>query len=131
MNFGKRQREKGEVFVASLNDIMFFLLLFFLIASSLVSSNGINLNLPSSNAQVVPDKTISISITQDLQYFIDKNPVSLEMIPSSIEAVVNVSETPPTIIIRADKNIPLEQVVKVMSIVKDMNLKMVLATDPN
>lgn len=130
MNFGKRQREKGEVFVASLNDIMFFLLLFFLIASSLVTSNGINLNLPSSNAQVVPDKTINISITQDLQYFIDKNPVSLEMMQSSIEAVVSTSEAP-TIIIRADKNIPLEEVVKVMSIVKDMNLKMVLATDPN
>ena len=130
MNFGKRHREKGEVFVASLNDIMFFLLLFFLIASSLVTSNGINLNLPSSNANVVPDKTINISITQDLQYFIDKNPVSFEMIPSSIEAAIGTSEAP-TIVIRADKNIPLEQVVKVMSIVKDMNLKMVLATDPH
>ncbi|HUH75621.1 MAG TPA: biopolymer transporter ExbD [Chitinophagales bacterium] len=130
MNFGKRQREKGEVFVASLNDIMFFLLLFFLIASSLVTSNGINLNLPSSNAQVVPDKTISISITQDLEYFIERNPVSFEMIPSSIEAEIGTAESP-TIIIRADKSIPLEQVVKVMSIVKDMNLKMVLATAPN
>ena len=130
MNFGKRKREKGEVFVASLNDIMFFLLLFFLIASSLVTSNGINLNLPSSNASVVPDKTISISITQDLQYFIEKNPVSFEMIPSSIEASIGSAESP-TIIIRADKSIPLEQVVKVMSIVKDMNLKMVLATAPN
>jgi biopolymer transport protein ExbD len=130
MNFGKRKREKGEVFVASLNDIMFFLLLFFLIASSLVTSNGINLNLPSSNASVVPDKTINISITQDLKYFIDKSPVSFEMIPSSIQAAIGASESP-TIIIRADKSIPLEQVVKVMSIVKDMNLKMVLATDPN
>jgi biopolymer transport protein ExbD len=130
MNFGKRKREKGEVFVASLNDIMFFLLLFFLIASSLVTSNGINLNLPSSNASVVPDKTINISITQDLKYFIDKSPVSFEMISSSIQAATGTSESP-TIIIRADKSIPLEQVVKVMSIVKDMNLKMVLATDPN
>ena len=52
------------------------------------------------------------------------------MIPSSIEAAIGTSEAP-TIVIRADKNIPLEQVVKVMSIVKDMNLKMVLATDPH
>jgi biopolymer transport protein ExbD len=52
------------------------------------------------------------------------------MIPSSIQAAIGASESP-TIIIRADKSIPLEQVVKVMSIVKDMNLKMVLATDPN
>lgn len=130
MNFGKRNREKGEVFVASLNDIMFFLLLFFLIASSLVTSNGINLNLPSSNAQVVPDKTINISITQDLQYFIDKTPVSFEMLPASIQSSIGTSEQP-TIVIRADKSIPLEQVVKVMSVVKDMNLKMVLATEPN
>ena len=130
MNIRGRKREGAELSVESLNDIMFFLLLFFLIASSLVTSNGINLNLPSSNANVVPDKTINISITQDLQYFIDKNPVSFEMIPSSIEAAIGVSEAP-TIVIRADKNIPLEQVVKVMSIVKDMNLKMVLATDPH
>ncbi|MCO5231058.1 MAG: biopolymer transporter ExbD [Chitinophagales bacterium] len=130
MNFGKRKREKGEVFVASLNDIMFFLLLFFLIASSLVSSNGINLNLPSANAQVVPDKTVDVSITQDLQYYVNKSPVSIEMMAVSIESAIGENNAA-TVVIRADKSIPLEQVVKVMSIVKDMNLKMVLATEPN
>ncbi|MCO5232668.1 MAG: biopolymer transporter ExbD [Chitinophagales bacterium] len=130
MNFGKKHREKGEVFVASLNDIMFFLLLFFLIASSLVSSNGINLNLPSANAQVVPEKTVDISITQDLQYYVNKTPVSLELLAVSIESAIGDNDAA-TVVIRADKTIPLEQVVKVMSIVKDMNLKMVLATEPN
>lgn len=130
MNFGKRQREKGEIYIASLNDIMFFLLLFFLIASSLVKSNGLNLNLPSANAQVVPDKTIDISITKDMQYYVNKNPVSIEMIASSIQSEIEPNQSP-TIIIRADRTLPLDQVVQVMSIVKEMNLKMVLATEPN
>ncbi|MCO5248785.1 MAG: biopolymer transporter ExbD [Chitinophagales bacterium] len=130
MNFGKRQREKGEIYIASLNDIMFFLLLFFLIASSLVKSNGLNLNLPSANAQVVPDKTIDVSITKDMQYYVNKNPVSLEMLASTLQSEIDPNQSP-TIVIRADRNLPLEQVVQVMSIVKGMNLKMVLATEPN
>jgi len=130
MNFGKRKREKGEVFIASLNDIMFFLLLFFLIASSLVTSNGLNLNLPSANAQVVPDKTLDVSITKDLQYYVNNTPVSLEMMAPSITSALG-DATSPTVVIRADKSIPLEQLVKVMAIIKEMNLKMVLATEPN
>lgn len=129
MNFGNRRREKGEVYIASLNDIMFFLLLFFIIASSLVQSNGLNLHLPSANADVIPDKTVDISITKELDYFINRNPVSLEMIGSSISQEISDAQSP-TIVIRADKDIPLERVVEVMSIVKDMNLKMVLATEP-
>ncbi len=129
MNFGNRRREKGEIYIASLNDIMFFLLLFFIIASSLVKSNGINLHLPSANAEVVPDKTVDVSITADLDYYVNRNQVSLEMMAASIESEV-ASSNSATIVIRADRNIPLEKVVEVMSIVKNMNLKMVLATDP-
>ena len=129
MNFGNRRREKGEVYIASLNDIMFFLLLFFIIASSLVKSNGLNLNLPSANADVVPDKTVDVSITKDLQYYVNKTPVSLEMMEASILSAAGESHAP-TVVIRADRTIPLEQVVQVMSIVKNMKLKMVLATEP-
>lgn len=129
MNFGNRRREKGEIYIASLNDIMFFLLLFFIIASSLVTSNGINLHLPSANAEVVPDKTVDISISEDLKYYVGGNQVSLEMIVTSLDSEIANFESP-TIVIRADKSIPLEKVVEVMSIVKNMNLKMVLATEP-
>lgn len=129
MNFGKRHREKGEVYIASLNDIMFFLLLFFLIASSLVKSNGINISLPSANAQVVPDKTVDVSITAGLQYYVNKTPVSLEMMAASIQSAVGESQAA-TIVLRPDKSITYEDLIKVMAIVKDMNLKMVLATDP-
>ena len=81
MKFRKQRRLEAEVSTASLNDIMFFLLLFFLIISTLGNPNVIKLLLPkASSGQSVAKKTISVSITKDLQYFVEKQNVPADQI---------------------------------------------------
>lgn len=115
--------------MASMTDIVFLLLIFFMLTSNFVVSNGITLNLPSAKGQVVSDKTVTVSITKDLLYYVNKEQVSFESLSSVIGTQLTDMETP-TVILNADKEISIEQMVKVMAVIKDLNAKMVLATEP-
>src|ERR1700749_1748512 len=77
MNLRKRhQRVSAEVHTSAMNDIMFFLLLFFLIASTVTNPNVIKLMLPkSSSGKSVSKKTINVTVTKDLKYYVDKKEV--------------------------------------------------------
>src|SRR5579872_566417 len=77
MNFQRRHKEGAEVSTESLNDIMFFLLLFFLIISTLVNPSVIKLTLPNSKqSQEVQKQPIVVEVGKDLQYAVNKTPVS-------------------------------------------------------
>lgn len=115
--------------MSSMTDIVFLLLIFFMLTSSFVVSNGITLNLPSAKGQVVSDKTVTVSITSDLRYYVNDQPVVLNTLETKLRAELADMATP-TVILNADKAVTLEELVKVMSIIKDMNAKMVLATEP-
>lgn len=115
--------------MSSMTDIVFLLLIFFMLTSNFVVSNGITLNLPSATGQVVSDKTVTVSITKELKYYINQDAVSFEMLDSRLRAELADMATP-TVILNADKDISIEQMVKVMAVIKNMNAKMVLATQP-
>ena len=86
MNLRRRHKIPPEVSASSMRDIMFFLMLFFLIASSVVNPNVIKLLLPkAASGQSVAKKTISVSITKDLQYYVEKKLVPADQ----IEALLN------------------------------------------
>ena len=120
MNIRGRKREGAELSVESLNDIMFFLLLFFLIVSTLANPNIIKLMLPSSKqSEQTSKKPINLSVTNDLKYFIEKEPIAYEEIePRLRKYVANVPDL--TVVIRIDNRLEVQQLVKV---------KMVLATE--
>src|ERR1700759_2939083 len=86
MNLRKRHgRISAEVHPSAMNDIMFFLLLFFLIASAITNPNVIKLLLPkSSSGQAVSKKTISVTISHDLKYTINSKPVKVEDLQSTL-----------------------------------------------
>lgn len=130
MNFRKRHRVSAEVNTSSMNDIMFFLMLFFLIASTVVNPSVIKLLLPkSSTGQTVSKKTVAVSITKDLLYYIDKKPVSLEQLPVMLKDLVSkVDEL--TVVLYVDKSVAIENIVNVMDISNKLKVKLVLATDP-
>jgi biopolymer transport protein ExbD len=88
MNLRKRQRGNVEVHTSALNDIMFFLLLFFLLASAVANPNVVKLFLPRSNSgQSIPQKTINVSITKDLEYYVEKKQVDAANLFQSIESI--------------------------------------------
>ena len=129
----KRKREmQPEVYTASLNDIMFFLLLFFLIVSTLVNPSVIQLVLPkaSANVQKMSKQTINISIKDEpegLHYYLNDLPIALQQIqPTNQQMVANTSDA--TVILRADRTIKLQDLVSVLDIGHQLHVKMILAT---
>ena len=130
MNLRKRNRRPAvEVHTSALNDIMFFLLLFFLLASAVVNPNVVKLFLPrSSSGQAVPQKTINVSITKDLEYFVEKEKVPYDQLFARIESFQKVSPDM-TIILFADRTIAIENVVDITDIANKLKIKLVLATE--
>ncbi len=131
MNLRRRQARAGaEVHTSAMNDIMFFLLLFFLIASTVTNPNVIKLMLPkSSSGQSVSKKTITVSITKDLKYYIDKKEVAEDQISNTL-ATYRKLATELTIVLYVDRSVAIQNVVQVMDTAQKLNIKLVLATEP-
>ena len=131
MNLRKRhQRVKAEVHTSAMNDIMFFLLLFFLIASTITNPNVIKLLLPkSSSGQAVSKKTISVTIDQGLKYTVNNKPVKIENMQTTLMDFKKLASEL-TIVLSVDRTVAIQNVVQVMDIAQKLNIKLVLATEP-
>jgi len=117
-----------------MSDLVFLLLIFFMITSTLISPNALKLLLPRSNSQVQANKPITtISITADLQYYVETENVGIENLESVLQQKLGTVTNPdeaPTISLHADRTVPIEEVVKVMNIAKNNKYKLILATQP-
>lgn len=129
MGLRARNKRLTDYQLASLTDIIFLLLIFFVLTSSIVSPNALNIMLPNSDSQTQAVQTVSISIDKDLKYYLDEeeiDPAWLEtMLPSKLAG-----QEDPTVVLSADKSVPVEHVVNVMNIASQLKIKMVLATTP-
>jgi biopolymer transport protein ExbD len=131
----KRQTKiTTEFSMASMSDLVFLLLIFFMLTSTLVAPNALKLLLPQSTGQTMASKPITtVSITKDLQYAVEGSFVDLSMLESSIVNRVGPASgypEPPTISLYVDKSVAMEHVVKVMNIAKDHQYRLILATAP-
>ena len=130
MNLRRRKRPGAEVHTSAMNDIMFFLLLFFLIASTITNPNVVKLLLPRSDSgQSVSKKTITVSISKDLEYVVDKQTVPVEQLMATLQSFQG-SAQELTIVLYVDRTVAIENVVNVMDIANKLKIKLVLATEP-
>lgn len=115
---------------ASMTDLMFLLLVFMLIATTLINPNALKLTLPTSNNQIKEKPATTVSITADLQYYVENSPVAVgELENALMEKLLDSKE--PTVSLHADKSVPIDNVVTVMNIAKNNKWKLILATSPN
>ncbi|MCY7408935.1 MAG: biopolymer transporter ExbD [Chitinophagales bacterium] len=131
MRFRRNTRMHAEVSTSSLNDIMFMLLLFFLILSTMVNPSVIKLTLPKSNSseQTVAKKMISLSVDKNLNYAVDDQPVAYPDLESVLaQKIANTID--PTIVLRVDNLLTIQDVVDVIDIGTKLKAKMILATAP-
>jgi biopolymer transport protein ExbD len=128
MKIRRKARFTPEVFTHSLNDIMFFLLLFFLIISTMANPNVIKLMLPKAgSSQQVYKKQITLSVDANKNYFIDKNSVPYDALEAELERIFqNVEER--TVVLRVDKTLAVQDLVDVLELGAKQNIKMVMAT---
>ncbi len=126
----KRKRPEAEVNTTALNDIMFFLMLFFLLASAVANPQVVKLLLPrsSSGEQSLAKKTITLSVTHDLKYFIEKQEIPVESLMQNLQAYVQPDQDL-TIMLYADRTIAIKDVIAIMDIANKLKIKLVLATE--
>jgi biopolymer transport protein ExbD len=128
MRVRRNKRFHAEIAASALSDIMFFLLLFFLIISTLANPNVIDLMLPKAESNNTTDKAhISLSVTKDKQFFIDKQQVNFEEIEASL-AAKTAATGDKTVIVRLPRDLEVQDMVNLLEIGVRLKLKFVIAT---
>jgi biopolymer transport protein ExbD len=130
MNIRGRNKVTPEFNMASMTDIVFLLLIFFMLASTLVTTNAIDILLPKASGKTENKKSVAVSITADLRYYIDQKLVGESVLESELLTILSTQENP-TIVLRAEKSVAVENVVKVMDIANRNRFKVILAVKPN
>ena len=122
--------------MSSMTDIVFLLLIFFLVTSTLINPNALKLLLPKSTGQVSAKATVSVSIKHwqkenDFSFHINGNekPVRFDKVEDELINLLQ-EEEDPTVSIYADETVPIKEVVKVMNIAKRNHYKVIMATSP-
>lgn len=129
MSIKSRNKISVEFSMASMSDLVFLLLIFFMITSTLVHPTALKLLLPQSNNQAAAKPNTTVSITPDLQYYVENDKVDLNNLEQILKQKIGNNQDI-YISLHVDKSVPIDYVVKVMNIAKDNNYKLVLATNP-
>ena len=135
MKFRRTTKVLSDLGMSSMTDLVFLLLIFFLITSTLVNPNALKLLLPKSTGQVSAKPTVSVSIKDwgddRFTYHINGNeiPVDLTQVEDDLVGLLQ-NEEDPTFSIYSDESVPIGEIVQVMNIAKRNHYKVILATQP-
>jgi len=130
MKIRGRNKVTPEFNMSSMTDIVFLLLIFFMLASTLVTTNAIDILLPKASGKTENKQSVAVSITKDLNYYIDQKLVGQSVLENELIGILSNQEQP-TIVLRAEKTVPVENVVTVMDIANRNKFKVILAVKPN
>ncbi len=131
MNLRRRHRESAEVHTGPLNDILFILLLFFLIVSTLANPNVVKLSQPKSKSDTKAKQTVVVSIDANKQFYVGTTRVTIDELKAKLQPFLAKETDQPSIVINADKSVPVDDIVQVMRIARDLGARTVLAVDKN
>ena len=129
MNIRGRNKVSPEFNMSSMTDIVFLLLIFFMLTSTMVTTNALDLVLPKAKGKTDSNKNISVSINKDLEFFIDKDKVQEADLEARLLALFPNQEDK-AIILRAEEGVPIEKAVNVLDIANRNQIKVVLAVRP-
>ena len=130
MRFRGRNKVTPEFNMSSMTDIVFLLLIFFMLASTLVTTSAIDILLPKASGKTENKKSVAVSIKKDLTYYIDQKRVGESILENELVQLLS-SQSQPTIVLRAEQSVPVQHVVKVMDIANRNKFKVILAVKPN
>ncbi|MBK0370549.1 ExbD/TolR family protein [Flavobacterium agrisoli] len=129
MNIRGRNKVSPEFNMSSMTDIVFLLLIFFMLTSTMVTTNALDLVLPKAKGKTDSNKNIAVSIDKDLQFYIDKEKIPEAELEPKLLAVFGADKTK-AIILRAEEGVPIEKAVYVLDIANRNQIKVVLAVRP-
>lgn len=129
MNVRGRNKISPEFNMSSMTDIVFLLLIFFMLTSTLVTVNALDILLPKAQGKTENNKSVAVSITKGLDFYIDKQQVSESQLEADLTSRL-VNQENPTIVLRAEEGVPIEKAVKIMDIANRNKFKVILAVRP-
>ncbi len=129
MALTSRNKVSMQFSMSGMTDIVFLLLIFFMLTSTLIAPNAIKLLLPRSSNQTAAKPMVTVSITADLNYYMGTNRISFNQLEPLLDQELKY-RVEPTISLHADKSVPVEHVVKVMNIARRNKYRVILATSP-
>lgn len=129
MNLRGRNKVSAEFSMASMTDIVFLLLIFFMLTSPAITPEALDLLLPNATGKTTNVQNVSVSITKDMEVYLDAEKVNFNSLESLLQTRLSKTEDP-TIILRAAKVVPIDKVVQVMAIANRNSYKLVLAVKP-
>jgi biopolymer transport protein ExbD len=128
INLRKKKDLTAEVFTASLNDIMFFLMLFFILISTLLNPSMIKVSLPNSrSSQTIQKKEINLTMTKEKLFYVNNAQVPFDALEAELKK--ELTRSPEAfVMLRFDASLPIQDLVNVLSIGNRLNSKMIIAT---
>jgi biopolymer transport protein ExbD len=124
----KKKDFTAEVFTSSMNDIMFFLMLFFILISTLLNPSMIKVSLPSSrSSQSIQKKEINLTMTREKIYYVNNTQVPFESLEAQLQKELS-SSPDAFIMLRFDNSLSIQDLVNVLSLGNKLNSKMIIAT---
>jgi biopolymer transport protein ExbD len=129
MNLRRLHKEEAEVHTGPLNDILFILLLFFLIVSTLANPNVVKLSQPKAKSDTKSKQTVVVSIDGNKQFYVGTSRVTIDELKAKLQPFLAKETDQPSIVINADKTVPIDDVVAVMRVARELGARTVLAVD--
>ena len=129
MNLRGRNKISATFSMSSMTDIVFLLLIFFMLTSPVITPEALDLILPKAKGKTTNKHNISVSINKNLDIYINKDQVSENGLEQKLINRLKDVENP-TIILRAEEGVPIEKAVKIMDIANRNEFKVVLAVKP-
>lgn len=133
MGLKRRVRVEPEFSLAAMIDVIFLLLMFFMLTSKFVTPNALNLQLPSSSATTMASPSLAISIDRNGRYYLDAKPIAEAALENALKSQIRISGKDPkntTITVVAEKSTSVDHLVFVLDIANRLQVKTILATDP-
>ncbi|MBW2962717.1 ExbD/TolR family protein [Mesonia aestuariivivens] len=129
MNLRGRNKVSPEFSMSSMTDIVFLLLVFFMLTSPAVTPEALDLLLPKAKGKTSNQQNLAVSINKDLEVFINSEKINKNQLEIELQKRLRAEEDP-TIILRAEQSVPIQDAVNVMDIAKRNKYKIVLAVKP-
>jgi biopolymer transport protein ExbD len=135
MSIKTRNKRSAEFSMASMSDLVFLLLIFFMITSTLVSPNAVKLLLPNSTSKTMAKQSVTVYINDQYQFFVEEIPSSQAMLENALEKRL-AGQSESSVVLRSDKTVPVQYIVNVIDAINDINNKyqtkhkVILATSP-
>jgi len=128
MNLGSKNKIDPAFSMASMTDLIFLLLIFFMLTSSFVTPSGLPVSLPSSKQSKIEVQKVSVTVTESLQYYVNEKRVSKSMLEGELKSKLGGKNG--SVILHIDKNVPWEHGIYVADIATKLEAKVVVATKP-